>query len=104
MAMRDKLLAVGPLDGRYADKMAPLEPITSEFGLIQRRVQVGVQWVSVHGSGILPDVEPLSDRAQDALAEIPRDFDVADAIKIKKIEKKNNHDANAVVRWLRNRL
>lgn len=102
--LKHQLLAVGPLDGRYAEKTQALQPITSEYGLIQRRVQVGAQWVSVLGGGILPDVEPLSSRAQDALAAIPATFGIEDALEIKAIEKVNNHDANAVVRWLKDRL
>ncbi len=34
------LSALSPLDGRYAGRMATLRPLMSEFGLMQRRVQV----------------------------------------------------------------
>ena len=34
------LTTVSPLDGRYAAKLAPLRPIMSELGYMQRRVQV----------------------------------------------------------------
>ena len=34
------LLALSPLDGRYAGKVAALRPIFSEFGLIRARVKV----------------------------------------------------------------
>lgn len=104
MGIEERLMAVGPIDGRYATTTEPLQPIVSEFGLIQRRLQVGVRWVSVLGSGILPDRPPLSDNAQDTLLAIPGDFTLEDAIKIKEIESVTNHDANAVVRWLKDRL
>ncbi|MCB1844184.1 MAG: adenylosuccinate lyase, partial [Halioglobus sp.] len=39
------LSAVSPIDGRYADKTAPLRGIFSEFGLIKRRVLVEVRWL-----------------------------------------------------------
>ena len=38
------LTALSPLDGRYAGRMAALRPLMSEFGLMQRRVQVEVEW------------------------------------------------------------
>src|SRR5690606_38843655 len=39
------LLALSPLDGRYAAKADPLRPIFSEFGLIRSRVRVEVEWL-----------------------------------------------------------
>ena len=36
----DKLLAISPIDGRYADKCADLRTIFSEYALIWRRVSV----------------------------------------------------------------
>ena len=38
------LLALSPLDGRYAAKLDALRPLLSEFGLIRARVQVEVEW------------------------------------------------------------
>ena len=35
-----QLLALSPLDGRYAGKVDALRPIFSEYGLIQARVKV----------------------------------------------------------------
>ena len=36
--------ALSPLDGRYADKLSTLRPLTSELGYMHRRVQVEVAW------------------------------------------------------------
>ena len=36
----DPLIALSPLDGRYAAKAAPLGPIFSESGLMRRRVLI----------------------------------------------------------------
>ena len=45
-AMSDaQLLALSPLDGRYAGKVDALRPIFSEFGLIKARVKVEVEWL-----------------------------------------------------------
>lgn len=34
----EKLLAISPLDGRYAKQLTELQPLVSEFGLIKNRV------------------------------------------------------------------
>src|SRR6188768_1748523 len=39
------LLALSPLDGRYAGKVDALRPIFSEYGLIKARVRVEVEWL-----------------------------------------------------------
>ena len=40
------LTALSPLDGRYANRVAALRPLLSEFGLMHRRVQVEVAWLA----------------------------------------------------------
>ena len=40
-----QLLALSPLDGRYAGKVDGLRPIFSEYGLIHARVRVEVEWL-----------------------------------------------------------
>lgn len=104
MGAQEELLAVGPLDGRYAGKVAELAPITSEFGLIERRVAVETGWLAVIGSGVLPDVKPFSEGAKNHLASVTHEFDVDDAVEVKEIEKTTNHDVKAVEVWLRNKL
>lgn len=95
------MLAVTPIDGRYASKVEDLAPITSEYGLIQRRVAVEAAWLSMLGSGVLPDVEPFSDQTQEFLGDIAPNFSVEDAAEVKAIEKETNHDVKAVELWLR---
>jgi len=104
MSVEEQLLAVSPIDGRYANRVEPLSRIVSEFGLIERRLQVAVGWVSTLGGGVLPDVIPISDRGQDKLGSVSAKFDIEDAVEIKAIESTTNHDANAVVRFLKERL
>jgi adenylosuccinate lyase len=104
MATREELLAVDPVDGRYAGRVKDLELITSEFGLIKRRVAVSAGWLSMLGSGILPDrkeIHPLERANLDSIAE---QFTVDDAMEVKEIEKRTNHDVNAVVRWVKEKL
>ena len=44
MTALSELTAISPLDGRYAKKLANLRPLMSEFGYMQRRVQVEITW------------------------------------------------------------
>lgn len=104
MGVEEQLLAVTPIDGRYADKIQSLTPILSEFGLIKRRVAVEAGWVATLGSGVLPDVDPLGQVAQAQLDRIATDFSVQDAAEVKQIERTTNHDVKAVEMWLRDKL
>jgi adenylosuccinate lyase len=44
-SLTSPLLALSPLDGRYATKVDALRPQFSEFGLIHRRLQVEIEWL-----------------------------------------------------------
>lgn len=104
MGVNEQLLAIAPLDGRYADKVQALAPITSEYGLIKRRVGVEAGWLATLGSGVLPDVDPLGQVAHDHLRQITDGFSVEDAVEVKEIERTTNHDVKAVEMWLRREL
>jgi adenylosuccinate lyase len=104
MATREQLLAVGPVDGRYAGRVAELAPTVSEFGLIKRRVAVSAGWLSMLGSGILSDRKPMHPMDREAVVRIADQFTLDDALEIKDIEKTTNHDVNAAVRWLKGRV
>ena len=39
------LLAISPLDGRYQQKLTPLQNIVSEWGLIRFRVEAEISWL-----------------------------------------------------------
>lgn len=99
-----RLLAVSPIDGRYGDAVSDLQPILSEYGLIHRRVAVEAGWLATLGSGVLPDVEPLGQVAQDHLVSMVEGFSVQDAASVKAIERATNHDVKAVEVWLRDAL
>ena len=57
------LLALSPLDGRYAGKVDALRPIFSEYGLIKARVKVEVngcwRWPMSRASSNWPRSRPL---------------------------------------------
>ena len=98
------LSALSPLDGRYANTLAALRPLLSEFGLMQRRVQVEVQWFIALSLAGLAEFPPLSDGAQQHLLALVSAFSEADARAIKEIESTTRHDVKAVEYWLKSRL
>jgi adenylosuccinate lyase len=96
------LTAVSPIDGRYGDKTSALRDVFSEYGLIQRRVQVEVRWLqTLTAHPGLPEVPALSDEASALLDGIADNFDSAGASRIKQIEATTNHDVKAVEYYLK---
>ncbi len=94
------LTALSPLDGRYAAKLAKLRPLMSEFGYMQRRVQVEITWFVALSDAGFAEFKPLSSEARAYLVDIMTNFSEADAQAIKDIEKVTNHDVKAVEYWL----
>ena len=99
------LTAISPIDGRYADKTAALRPIFSEYGLIRHRVQVEVRWLQAltRYPGIL-EVPLLSEHAIHTLDGLVEHFNLADAQRVKNIERITNHDVKAVEYLLKEKI
>ena len=100
-----KLLALSPLDGRYAGKVDALRPVFSEFGLIHARVRVEVEWLLALAAE--PGIVELAPFAADAIARLRAladDFSTADAARVKEIESTTNHDVKAVEYFIKERL
>jgi adenylosuccinate lyase len=99
------LLALSPLDGRYASKVDALRPIFSEYGLIKARIKVEVEWLLALAAepGIveLPDFDA---GARARLRALTDGFSVADAARVKEIERTTNHDVKAVEYFIKERL
>jgi adenylosuccinate lyase len=99
------LLALSPLDGRYAGKVDALRPIFSEYGLIKARVKVEVEWLLALAAepGIV-ELEPFSDDAAGRLRALAEQLKPADAARVKEIERTTNHDVKAVEYFIKERL
>ena len=64
------LTALSPLDGRYAPKLAALRPLLSEYGLMQHRVRVEVEWfIALYDAGFA-EFAPLSEAARGLLRSL----------------------------------
>jgi adenylosuccinate lyase len=99
------LTAISPIDGRYADKTADLRPIFSEYGLIRHRVLVEARWLQAlaRHPGIA-EVPPLSEPATRILNGLVENFTLADAQRVKSIERVTNHDVKAVEYLLKEKI
>lgn len=99
------LTAISPIDGRYAAKVEALRPIFSEYGLIRYRVEVEVRWLQTLAEHAqITEVQPFSASANALLNSIVSDFSLADAQRVKDIEKTTNHDVKAVEYLLKEKI
>ncbi len=97
--------AISPIDGRYANKTAPLSQIFSEYGLISARVLVEVRWLqALADQPDISELAPISKSSIQALEAIINQFSEDDALAIKEIERTTNHDVKAVEYFLKNKL
>jgi adenylosuccinate lyase len=101
----NSLTALSPVDGRYGSKTTDLRPIFSEYGLIRCRVLVEIRWLQAlsRHPGI-PEVPAFSADANRQLDSIVERFNVADAGRVKEIERTTNHDVKAVEYFLKERV
>ena len=101
----DTLTAISPIDGRYANKCPELKEVFSEYGLIRRRVLVECTWLeALCDAKEIKECKPLSARERKALRTIASEFSVADAQRVKDIEKTTNHDVKAVEYFLKEKV
>lgn len=92
--------AIGAVDGRYAKQTRELAPIFSESALMKFRLLVEVEFL-IFLSLTVKIIRPLTLKERAFLRRLYQDFSEESYQKIKEIEKKTNHDVNAVVRYLR---
>ncbi|MEN1957167.1 adenylosuccinate lyase [Luteimonas changyuni] len=105
MPALDPLLALSPLDGRYAGKVEALRPVFSEFGLIHARVRVEIEWLlALAAEPGIPELAPFDEGATASLRALADGFSPADASRVKEIERTTNHDVKAVEYFIKERL
>ncbi|MEO5622221.1 MAG: adenylosuccinate lyase [Dokdonella sp.] len=103
--MPDALTALSPLDGRYAGKVDALRPIFSEYGLIRARVKVEIEWLlALAAEPGIPELPPFTAAAAARLHALAEGFSLADAARVKEIERTTNHDVKAVEYLIKERL
>jgi len=104
-AVQTALLALSPLDGRYAGKVDALRPIFSEYALVRARVRVEVEWLlALASEPAIGELAPFTDAATARLRALADGLSVEDAARVKEIERTTNHDVKAVEYFIKERL
>ena len=99
------LLALSPLDGRYAAAVEALRPVFSEYGLIRARVRVELEWLkSLAAAPEISEVPPFSAVTFAEIDAVISGFSPEHAAEVKAIEATTNHDVKAVEYWLKQRF
>ncbi len=96
---------ISPIDGRYKKNVSELETFFSEQALMRHRVMVEVEYLLAlveHKS--FQKTRTLSKKAFNSLKGLYVEFSATHFKEIKKIEKKTNHDVNAVVVFVSEKL
>ena len=100
----NNLTASSPIDGRYRKKLEILSNYFSEFALIKYRVFVEIQYFIALWELEIPQLLKLSKNSVKNIEQIFLGFSIEDAIYIKKIEEKINHDVKAVEYFIKDKF
>ena len=104
MSILTELNAVSPIDGRYRSKTQSLSTYFSEEALIKYRVHIEIEYFIALCELPLPQLKTVDSTIFESLRNIYKNFDTADALWIKKIEKTTNHDVKAVEYFIKEKF
>jgi adenylosuccinate lyase len=101
----NELTAISPVDGRYGSKTTAFRDLFSEYGLIKHRVLVEIRWFqALARHPEITEVPALDNEAMNVLNGIVNNFSLADAQRVKTIERTTNHDVKAVEYFLKEKI
>jgi adenylosuccinate lyase len=98
------LNAISPVDGRYRQITQTLSNYFSEEALIRYRVLVEVEYFIALCNLPLPQLKDFDKGLFDSLRSIYKNFQPADARRVKDIEAITNHDVKAVEYYLKEKF
>lgn len=98
------ITSISPIDGRYASKTRELKNYFSEYALIKYRLLVEIEYFTSLCEMPLPQLIKFPKKELKQLREIVKDFDEAEAEKVKEIEATTNHDVKAVEYYLKEKF
>ncbi len=103
--MINPIVALSPLDGRYAKSVEALRPIFSEYGLMKARVRVELSWLkALAAEPKITEVPAFSSFTINEIDNVIESFSIDDAEVVKTIEARTNHDVKAIEYWLKERF
>ncbi|HSZ25562.1 MAG TPA: adenylosuccinate lyase, partial [Cytophagaceae bacterium] len=92
----NELSALSPIDGRYRKQVKNLAQYFSEYGLIKYRVTIEIEYFIALCEFGLPQLKDFPKNRLEGLRGIYKNFNEANAKRIKETEKITNHDVKAV--------
>ncbi len=102
--MKNQLLAISPVDGRYHRSTEKLRDYFSEQALIRYRVRVEIEYFIALCELPLVQLKGFDRSKYIELRDLYLDFSYKDALRVKEIEKTTNHDVKAVEYFIKERL
>ena len=93
---------LSPLDGRYADVIAPLTEYFSEFAFLRDRVRVELDFLLALSKAGL--IRSLADSESARIEAILQNFTLADAESILEYERITRHDVKAIEYFIQSKL
>lgn len=100
----NSLNSISPIDGRYQNNIKTLSRYFSEKALIQYRLIIEIEYFISLVEIPLPELKSFPTKLIKDLKNIYEKFTVEDALEVKKIEKKTNHDVKAIEYFLKNKF
>ncbi|MEM1009869.1 MAG: adenylosuccinate lyase, partial [Myxococcota bacterium] len=80
----EHLLAISPVDGRYAQKVSPLRNLCSEWGLIRARIHVEILWfLHLCQNPEIAELPPLPSEAKQFLEQQLQQLSPKQALDVK---------------------
>ena len=100
----NSLNAISPIDGRYRKKTESLSKYFSEESLIKYRLKIEIEYFIALCKIPLPELKNFNSKFFKKLRDIYTNFSQNDALKVKKLEIKTNHDVKAVEYFLKEKF
>ena len=90
------ILSVSPIDGRYSSITESLSNYFSEYALIKYRVYIEIEYFIELTKIPLKNLKDISTKNKEDIRMIYKNFSFENALQVKEIEKKINHDVKAI--------
>ena len=100
----NSLNSISPIDGRYHNNTIKLSGYFSEKAFIRYRIIVEIEYFISLVEIPLPQLKSFPTKKIKDLKNIYEKFTVDDALEVKRIEKKTNHDVKALEYFLKNKF
>ena len=100
--LRNELLSISPIDGRYHKQTKELQNYFSEFAYFRHRIKIEIEYFIFLIKLKIPELLQLYHEENYVnLRKIYKNFDIQQCILIKNIEKETNNDIKAIEIFLR---